>query len=233
MRVFALSDLHLGHSVNKPMDKFGGEWENHAEKIQTNWNSIVRDNDIVLIPGDISWAMGFNEAEKDILFIKDLKGNKVLLRGNHDYWWSSVSRLNGLYAKSGMYFLQNDCFMLPDGKTAICGARLWKKDSTEAEDIKIFRREVIRAKLSLDAAMRKKCEKIIFMSHYPPLLFGETGSDICELFKNYPIIKAIYGHLHGADNFKTGFQGIIEKIEYKLVSADYVNFTPQLIFEEE
>ena len=110
----------------------------------------------------------------------------MLLRGNHDYWWSSVSRLNGLYAKYGMYFLQNDCFMLPDGKTAICGARLWKSESTEAEDIKIYRREIIRAKLSLDAAMRKKCEKIIFMSHYPPLLFGETCSEICELFKNYP-----------------------------------------------
>ena len=157
----------------------------------------------------------------------------VLIKGNHDYWWSSVSRLNGLYAKSGMYFLQNDCFMLSDGKTAVCGARLWKRDSTEAEDIKIYRREIIRAKLSFDAAVRKKCQQIIFMSHYPPLLFNETGSEICELFKNYPVIKAVYGHLHGNDNFKTGFQGVIGQTEYKLVSADYVNFMPQLIFEED
>ena len=233
MRVFALSDLHLGHSVNKPMDKFGGEWEGHAEKINTNWNRVVNDNDIVLIPGDISWAINLNEAEKDLLFIKELKGQKVLLRGNHDYWWSSVSRLNSLYSKKGMYFLQNDCFMLPDGKTAVCGSRLWKTDSTEAEDIKIYNREIIRSRLSLEAAMRKKCEKIIFMSHYPPLYANEENNKAYDLLKEYPVKITVYGHLHGTENFKTGFKGTKEGIEYKLVSADYVDFTPQIIFEEE
>ena len=123
--------------------------------------------------------------------------------------------------------------MLPDGKTAVCGARLWKSDSDEMEDIKIYRREIIRAKLSLDAAMRKNCERIIFMSHYPPLLFNEAENEVSGLFNNYPVINAVYGHLHGNDYFKTGLRGIKGKTEYRLVSADYVNFTPQLIFEEE
>ena len=233
MGLFALSDLHLGDGLNKPMDKFSEEWTNHSDKIHANWNETVSDNDTVLVPGDISWAINMDEAERDMEFLKSLNGRKIFLRGNHDYWWSSVSELNSMYSKYNMHFLQNDCFMLGDMKTAVCGSRLWKNDSCLAEDKKIYDREIMRSRLSLEAAIRKKCESIIFMSHYPPLLSDgmETGAQ--KLLEEYPVKLAVYGHLHGQKNFNTGFKGIKNGIKYMLVSADFVGFRPVEIFREE
>ena len=229
MKIFALSDLHLGEGLDKAMDKFGDEWKNHAEKIKDNWLNTVSDSDTVLVPGDISWAINMKEAETHLEFVSKLPGRKIMLRGNHDYWWSSVSRLNGLYNKKNIFFIQNDCFVMEDKKTAVCGSRLWKSDSTEREDIEIYNREIIRSRLSLDDAMRKQCENIIFMCHYPPLEYD--GKDIKDtkasrLLEEYPVAKVVYGHLHGRENFKNGFEGIKNNIEYRLVSADYIDFTP-------
>ncbi len=226
MKIFALSDLHLGEGLDKAMDKFGDEWKNHGEKIRSNWLDTVSENDTVLIPGDISWAMHMKEAEVHLRFISKLPGRKIMLRGNHDYWWSSVSRLNGLYNKENMFFIQNDCFVLEDKKTAVCGSRLWKSDSTEREDIKIYNREIIRSRLSLDDAVRKKCENIVFMCHYPPVECDGKDTKASRLLEEYPVGKVVYGHLHGRENFKNGFEGMRNNIEYRLVSADYVNFTP-------
>jgi len=227
--LYALSDLHLGEGLDKDMYKFGEEWKDHSKKIMINWNRVVSDDDYVLVPGDISWAINLDEAKIHLDFIANLNGKKILLRGNHDYWWSSVSKLNSLYNSKGMYFLQNDSFMLDDGKTFICGTRLWKNDSEEKEDIKIYRREIIRAKLSLDSAVRRGCESIIFISHYP--LLNENGDDneVSILIESYPVKKVVFGHIHGSDNFNHCFQGIKNGVEYKLYSADYLDFCPEKV----
>ncbi len=223
--IFALSDTHLG---KKPMDKFGAEWIKHSEKIKQNWLKTVSDSDIVLIPGDISWAMSFEDAKEDLNFIASLTGKKILLRGNHDYWWKSVSKLNNTYSKYGMYFLQNDCFVIEDG-LGVCGARLWTKDKDD--DLKIYEREIVRARISLEMSKCKNCDKIIFISHFPPLYNNGEETEINEMLSEYPVIKAVYGHLHGRDNFDYGFKGFKNGIEYKLVSADFVNFKPERIME--
>lgn len=225
MDIYALADLHLGEELDKAMDKFGDEWKNHSRKIKESWENTVKADDTVLVPGDISWAMNLDEAKPHMDFLLSLPGKKILLRGNHDYWWSSVSRLNGLYSKQGMFFLQNDCFMLDDG-TAVCGSRLWKNEFQSKEDEKIYKRELIRSRLSLESAVRKNCRSIIFMGHYPPLLSDGKETEITEILKQYPVKTAVYGHLHGKDNFSMGFKGEKNGIEYRLVSADFVGFKP-------
>ena len=235
MKIFALADTHLSLGCkSKPMDIFGDNWKDHHVVIGQNWNNIVSERDIVLVPGDVSWAMDIKQAQADLDFICSLKGRKILLRGNHDYWWSSVSRLNSLYKEKEIYFLQNDCFFIDD-KRAICGTRGWKtpQEATEKDDIKVYKREVGREKLSLEAAMRKGCEEIIYMCHYPPLLKDGTETEIDALIHEYPVKNVVYGHLHGKKNFLWGFKGQRNGVNYNLVSADYINFSPKLIIGEE
>ena len=227
-RLFAIGDLHLSLAKEKPMDIFGDNWKDHSAKIKENWLKIVDENDTVLIPGDISWAMTMEEAKIDLDFISALPGKKVLIKGNHDYWWGSVSRLNGMY--ENMYFLQNDCYMW--GNIAICGSRGWMMPvdpKFKKEDEKILLREVKRGQLSLDNAVKKGAESIIFMSHYPPLYMEYQESVFTEAFEKYNIKKAVYGHLHGRENFVYAFEGSKNGIEYSLVSADYVDFMPRRI----
>lgn len=228
MGLFAIADLHFSFSVDKPMDIFGEHWKKHSQKIIENWKEVVSEEDTVLLPGDLSWGMRIDEAAADLDVIYQLPGRKILLGGNHDYWWKSSSKLEARYL--GMRFLKNDFDTY--GDWAVCGTRGWLCPNdvrfTE-QDKKIYEREQVRLRLSLDAAMRKGAEKIILMMHYPPMNDKKEDSAFTEIFKEYPIRKVVYGHLHGETSHATGFEGERYGIEYELVAADYLDFCPKRI----
>jgi predicted phosphohydrolase len=225
MALFAIGDLHLSLSADKPMDIFGKKWEKHAGKIKDNWLQNIGDEDTVLIPGDISWAMKLEDALCDLEWISCLPGKKILLRGNHDYWWSSLSKMNNLF--DNMYFLQNNYYRYKD--YAICGTRGWtcpNEVKFNEHDRKIYEREIHRLRLSIEAASKNGLEKYIVMIHYPPTNEKHEKSGFIEIFEEYKVEKVIYGHLHGTDSFKVGIEGIHNGIEYILASSDYIDFNP-------
>lgn len=224
MALYAISDLHLALSTDKPMDIFGGHWTNHDEKIKNNWIEKITEDDTVLIAGDISWSMKHDDSKKDLDWIDSLPGKKIISKGNHDYWWSSISKLNSMY--NNTKFLQNNFYEYND--YAICGTRGWidpSSDKFNSKDAKIYAREQIRLRLSLDSAKNAGYTKFIVMIHYPP--FGEEGkdSDFMKIFKEYQVEKVIYGHLHGPSNIKA-IEGNIEGVEYIMTSCDFINFNP-------
>ncbi|MBX9138886.1 MULTISPECIES: metallophosphoesterase [unclassified Clostridium] len=224
MALYAISDLHLALSTDKPMDIFGAHWTNHDEKIKNNWIEKITEDDTVLIAGDISWSMKHDDSKKDLDWIDSLPGKKIISKGNHDYWWSSISKLNSMY--NNTKFLQNNFYEYND--YAICGTRGWidpSSDKFNSKDAKIYAREQIRLRLSLDSAKNAGYTKFIVMIHYPP--FGEEGkdSDFMKIFKEYQVEKVIYGHLHGPSNIKA-IEGNIEGVEYIMTSCDFINFNP-------
>lgn len=230
MNIYAIGDLHLSASVNKPMDIFGPKWENHSERILKNWEALVKDEDIVLVAGDISWAMNMEEAFADLEFIHQLPGKKVLIKGNHDYWWQAVTKLNELY--NNMYFLQNTVYRI--GDYGICGTRGWICPNDMVQDshnTKIYKREANRLKISLDHAKKAGCKQIIVMMHYPPTNDKKEESLFTELFKSYPVTHVVYGHLHGEDSFHNSIRGEQDGIHYILASADAIAFSPIKIIQ--
>jgi predicted phosphohydrolase len=232
MSIYAIGDTHLSlnEKVEKPMDIFGPEWENHAEKLKTEWEKTVGEEDVVIICGDISWALRLPEAMSDLDFIHDLPGKKVLLKGNHDLWWASIKKLNGLY--DDLYFLQNDFY--PSDNVAICGSRGWVCPGSEeftSHDRKIYDRELIRMRMSLESAQLAgfgKQEKgiIIGVMHYPPTNDSQEDSGFTELFQEYGVKTVVYGHLHNGENHKKGLKGMYKGVEYKLVAFDYIKGKP-------
>jgi len=227
-KLFALADTHLSLFKEKPMSIFGDVWLEHHKKIEENWKRVVSENDTVLIPGDISWAMTMEEAMPDLEFLDSLPGNKIILKGNHDYWWQSVSRLNSMFKT--MKFLQNDFYVWENW--AICGSRGWMLPTDikfEEADQKTYNRELKRYELSLEGAVKKGNRDIIFMSHFPPLYTACMETEFTKILEKYGVKKAIYGHLHGEESFESAFQGEINGVEYSLVSADYLKFVPKRI----
>lgn len=225
MGLFAISDLHLSGAVNKPMDIFGQNWAGHTEKITENWKREITDGDVVLIPGDISWGMSLDEAMPDLELIESLPGKKVLMSGNHDYWWTSVSKLNSMFKT--VTFVKNTFFEY--GNMAVCGTRGWVCPNDSAftkHDEKIYTRELLRLRLSLDGAVRAGYKDIMCMMHYPPANDKKEASGFTEIFEEYGIKDVIYGHLHGKYSFPTGISGEMNGVNYKLVSADYLDFKP-------
>lgn len=225
MNVYAIGDLHLGHQVNKPMEVFGAHWLDHIQKIKINWEKQILKEDIILIPGDISWAMRLKEALPDLEWLNQLPGQKICIRGNHDYWWDRPSPLNRLYGH--IYFLQNTVY--PLGNIGICGSRGWPLEGLpecEAENKRMLERECLRLKLSLDAAMKANFKEIWVMLHYPPALSSIQDSPFISLLKQYPVTKVIYGHLHDEVSWQNALIGENDGIEYNLVAADYLNFNP-------
>ncbi|MBC8631345.1 Predicted phosphoesterase or phosphohydrolase [uncultured Clostridium sp.] len=223
MSLYAIGDLHFSTAVNKPMNIFGDNWDNHEEKIINSWKSQVKDDDIVLVVGDTSWGINMNEAEQDLDIIHKLPGKKIFVKGNHDYWWTTVTKLNKLY--ENMSFLQNNFYSYKD--YAICGTRGWicpNDFKFTQEDEKIYKREAHRLKLSLDAAKKAGFKKIIVITHYPPTNDKLESSLFTDIYEQYCVEKVIYGHLHGKESFKMGLEGIRNEVEYKLVSCDYTNF---------
>ena len=242
MKIFAIGDLHLSFDerVEKPMDVFGEAWADHDEKLYNNWKETVSEDDLVIICGDISWGLRQDEALADLEWIHRLPGKKVFFKGNHDLWWQSVNKLNKIYEDNSMVFVQNKCFIIEkisDGsqlKTAICGTRGWTCPGTEGfteHDRKIYDREIARLKLSLDDAKNQGAEQIIAALHFPPTNDKQQPSDFTKLLTQYGVKTCVYGHLHGKDSFGNGIKSVLNGVEYKLVSLDYLQCKPILLWE--
>lgn len=227
MKVFAISDLHLNNSTDKPMDVFGEHWIGHWDKIKEDWQNRVDEEDIVLIPGDLSWAMSLQQAKKDLDDLGKLKGNKFIIRGNHDYWWSSYSKIQKI-APPKINFLQNNAIKC--GKYIICGTRGWTVPEKgllfSDEDDKVYAREQIRLKLSLDCAkeLQEEGDEIIAMMHFPPFNSFFEDSAFTLMMDSYNIRTVVYGHLHGN---RSRYQHVVNKnnTDYILTSCDLVNNT--------
>jgi uncharacterized protein len=233
LKIFAIADLHLSGHAPKPMDVFGAHWEDHWGRIQAAWWETVGEQDAVLLPGDISWAMTLDQALPDLAEIAALPGTKVLLRGNHDYWWGGIGGVRAALP-SGMSAVQNDALLL--GSAVVCGTRGWicpgNPAWSNADDEKIFQRELIRLKMTLDAAsrIRKPSGLLIAMMHFPPFDERSAQSGFAGLLEEYSVDIAVYGHLHGIPS-GSAFEGMRGGVEYRMVSCDYVGFRPQLIAE--
>ena len=230
MAIYAIGDLHLSGAVPKPMDIFGDNWEGHWEKIKSNWNGSIKQDDLVLLPGDISWAMNIEQAVCDLDEIAQMPGIKLMIRGNHDYWWSSPAKVRSVL-KPGMHILQNDHFVY--NGAAICGSRGWILPSVQGfdeHDKKILNREIQRLELSIKSALKKGLEISVVMLHYPPYNEKAEPNDVIRLLQRYGIKKVIYGHLHSYST-KNAVEGVIDGIEYILTSCDHTNFAPLKIAE--
>ena len=248
MNVFAIGDLHLSFAQSKQMDVFGPQWENHERKLEENWRATVSDEDVVLMPGDLSWAMRLEEAKSDLDWLAALPGRKVLLRGNHDYWWASVSKIRKVLEGTNIDVLRNNCVRF-DG-VCIVGARLWKapglslgsvplqaqrpeaaevvkKDrAAPEEDERIWRRELGRLRLSLDAVPRD-ADLVIAMTHFPPVNPEGEGSEAAEIIEQAGIAQCVFGHIHNVDRtLLPQFDVTRGPTRYRLVSADYLDFRP-------
>ena len=235
MSLFTLADLHLSLSGNKPMDVFGGSWVGFEKRLREYWEYMVMPGDTVVVPGDISWAMNLEEAYPDLSWIHDLPGNKILMKGNHDYWWTSLAKMESFVAQRGLdsiRFLQNDALFC-EGKV-LCGSRGWMcEDSMTGQDEKILLRESLRFRLSLEKGKglcQREKEKsgvepeIICFSHYPVVTSAQRTNPILDVLKEYGVKRVYYGHLH---NWGTKpLYDVWEGIEFTLVSSDYRNFTP-------
>lgn len=229
MAIYAISDLHLAFSIDKPMDIFGDRWINYMQRLKENWEQVVSEGDDVIIPGDISWATYLGQALEDFRFIEALPGKKIISKGNHDYWWSTANKLDKFKEGnnlSSIRFMHNNSYKLEN--IILCGTRGWKCPGDEefsAEDLKIYSRELQRLELSLKSAeLSAGCRKVVGM-HFPPFNSRKESSGFVEIMKKYGVETCIYGHLHGY-GFKNAVEGTVEGIEFKLVSADYLNFKP-------
>lgn len=233
MKVYSISDLHLSINNPKPMNIFGESWDNYWEEIQADWIEKVSEEDLVLISGDISWAMKLQDASPDLIEINKLPGKKVIIRGNHDYWWSSYSKVKEILPHN-MYAIQNNAIKF--GDFIICGTRGWtvQNPKSTADDIKIINRELIRLQMTLDEAqkMKEKDEQeIILMMHYPPFNAQWQDSQFTDIISKYPVQAVTYGHLHGK-NCRTKDIVIKNDIPYILTSCDQVNNKLQLLAEK-
>ena len=233
MRVFAISDLHLSLAEDKPMDVFDPVWEDYMRRIRENWIKVIRQDDLVLLPGDISWATYIDKSDPDFLYIESLPGKKLISKGNHDYWWTTHSKLNKFkesLSLNSITFLQNNAFFYKD--LAIVGTRGWKnpeEDDFSAEDGKIYNRELERLKLSLKLTDGFNGSKIV-MLHYPPFSARGKPTGFVNIMKSFGVNICVYGHLHGrSSNLAT--EGLIDGIMYHLVSADYLKFEPLFLGE--
>ena len=225
MSLFAIADLHLSLGTDKPMDSFPG-WNDYVDRIEKNWNKIVTDDDTVVIAGDISWAMNFDELKADFDFIERLNGKKIILKGNHDYWWNTSKKMND-FIESQRYktisILFNNSYDI-DG-VSVCGSRGWLFDVDDEHDEKVLNREVGRLRLSLESAVN---DEIIVFLHYPPVTTDTKCDEILNLLKEYGIKKCYYGHLHGVAA-KKAIDDVVDGIEFRLISCDRLGFVPKLI----
>lgn len=229
MSIYVIGDLHLSFSTDKPMDIFGKNWENHSEKIKQSWIKQVTENDTVILPGDFSWATYLENTSNDFEYLNSLPGKKIMLKGNHDYWWSTLAKMNK-YLKENNFenieFLCNNSFCIED--KIIVGTRGWINTNLKSEENKkILKRENARLKLSIEDGIKKFGENkdIIAFLHYPPFYKENVVEemDFIKTLKKYNVKKCYYGHLHG-ESHREAIEGLVDGIEYKLVSSDYMNF---------
>lgn len=227
MRVFAISDLHLPFGKNKPMDIFGG-WDNYTDRIYENWQKIVSDEDTVVLPGDLSWTLKLEEAFPDFKFLHKLNGKKIIIKGNHDYWWSTVTKIEAFLSEhsfNDIYILHNNAFKI--GDMVICGTRGWVYDGTSEFDEKVVLREAARLETSIKKGLELGGNIKVFL-HYP-FVFGDAiCQEIYSVLKKYEIKDIYFGHIHGYGRTKivTEYDGII----LHNVSSDLISFTPQIVY---
>ena len=230
MSIYAIGDLHLSFETNKPMNIFGENWENYEEKLKLFWNENIDDNDVVLIPGDFSWATYLKDTLQDFDYLNKLKGKKVLIKGNHDYWWTTLKSMKDFLNQNdfkNIDFIFNSSYECDDA--LIVGTRGWSFNETDNSN-KMLKRETARLELSIKDALQKNSnKKIICMMHYPPItqnmIEGNEKSEYLEILKKYGISECIYGHLHG-DSHNEAVEGNVDGINLKLVSSDYLKFKP-------
>ena len=225
MAIFTIADLHLSFNTNKPMNIFGTNWENYEEKIKKDWQEKVTEKDLVVLPGDFSWAMYLDETEKDFAYINSLPGKKILLKGNHDYWWSTVTSMRK-YIKEKNFenidFLINNSYECEN--KIIVGTRGWAL-TEDTEDKRLTQREVARLELSIKSGIEQYGteKEIIAFMHYPPITKNNLNTEYIKILKKYNIKRCFYGHLH-ASAIQDAIEGNIDGIEFKLVSADGLDF---------
>ena len=227
MSLFAIADTHLSFGTNKPMDVFSG-WQNYEERLQKNWNAVVGENDTVVIAGDISWGMKLADTLEDFRFLDRLNGRKIVMKGNHDYWWSTKSKTDRFLSENGINsidILFNNAYKV--GDFVVCGTRGWFFDCSKDEDQKVLAREVGRLRTSIDKAKKLDGEIIAFL-HYPPVSLTETCHEIYDTLVEQGIKTCFYGHLHG-QSVNWAFRGEKDGIMFDLISADYLSFCPKLI----
>ena len=227
MALYAIGDLHLSFTANKPMDVFGRAWTGYVEKLREGL-SIIGPEDTTVLLGDLSWAMGMEQAREDFAFIAAIPGRKIILKGNHDYWWTTAAKFYRFCEDNGfsdLWILNNNCHLY--GDTALCGTRGWffEEDKQGTHDEKIFNREMMRLEASLKAAGDR--EKLCFL-HYPPVYRGYVCRPILDLLHAYGVKECCYGHLH-SDSHRLAVTGDFEGIRFRLVAADYTGFRPVLL----
>lgn len=236
MSIYSIADLHLSGSVEKPMDIFGYRWQNHTEKIRTRWTNVVGDDDTVIVPGDISWALTLDEALPDLKFIDSLPGKKYLGKGNHDFWWSSVTKMKSYLDENGITtidFLYNNAFEIED--YIVCGSRGWyveerlqnTKDEVDYE--KIVNREAIRTELSLTEAEKLRAGRdmtTLAYFHFPPVFNSFVCREIVDVLKKHGITHCYFGHIHGNYSAPRYFE--FEGIGFTMISADFLDFVPMI-----
>ena len=224
MSLFVMADLHLSLSVNKPMDVFGG-WKDYMQRIEQNWKRVVKDEDTVVVPGDISWGMNFSQSLKDFEFLNKLPGRKIISKGNHDYWWNSMTKMNNFFAENGfdsLNILHNNHYAYDN--IGICGTRGWINDNSVPADKKVLDREAGRLTASIESALKANLKPVVFL-HYPPVYLNDKNAEILEVLHKYGIKQCYYGHFHGrACNYAVN--GEVEGIYYRLISSDYLQFEP-------
>ncbi len=225
MAIYTISDLHLSLGVGKPMNIFGDNWENHEEKVKDNWLKKVKEEDLVILPGDFSWAMYLEEAKKDFEYLNELPGTKLLLKGNHDYWWETLTKMKNFLQENNfknIEFIYNNSYIWEN--KIIVGTRGWSEQEDKAE--KIIRRENLRLELSLKDGVQKfgGDKEIIVCMHYPPFNnYEKLELNFIKTMKKYNVKTCIYGHIHGEAG-KDAIQGKIDGINYIMASSDYTNF---------
>ena len=231
MSLYTIADLHLSLDNNKQMDIFSG-WENYVQRLEKNWRAVINDDDTIVIVGDISWAMKLEETKKDFEFINNLPGKKIFIKGNHDYWWLTKSKIEN-YLKENFFGTISILFnnsIAAEG-IGICGTRGWMYDSKTDEDIKIMKREAARLRTSIDDALKNNLEPIVFL-HYPPVYDFNEAKEIMDVLIEKKIKKCYYGHIHGGDSIRKIVSGNYKGIDLKLISGDYLKFMPELVINK-
>lgn len=228
MALYVIGDLHLSFSADKPMHIFEG-WDHHEERLEKNWRRLVKPEDTVVIPGDVSWGMSLEESKTDFAFLNALPGSKLLLKGNHDYWWTTRRKMDAFFAEKGfdsLRIVHNDAVVV--GEIAVCGTRGWFYDAEADADRKILMREVGRLQTSLAAAIATGKEPVAFL-HYPPVWGGKTCKPFLDVLRENGVKWCYYGHVHG-QGIRQAFCGEIDGVTLQLASADALKFAPLHIF---
>ena len=240
MSIYVMADLHLSITTNKPMGIFGSRWTDHMEKIKKNWNAIISDDDTVIVPGDISWAIDYSEACDDFSFINSLPGKKLLGKGNHDYWWGTMAKNRAFVKQNGFEtidFLYNNAYKIEN--YIVCGTRGWyvdeklQNETNEPEYQKIVLREAQRLKMSLEEAikLRENDEQILVFFHFPPVFKSFVCNELLDILSEYGIKNCYFGHIHGTYNVPKTFE--YNGINFTLISSDFLSFVPMIVMPDE